>query len=85
MRFEFETDAQARAFCEAIAREMVRLFTIPLDEAVGRLNCHWKGQSFSGEKEVIYHETEEFWAKEIYFEHWPQWWTVPDPKPRPYP
>lgn len=85
MKFDFTTDAKSRAFCKTIATEMVGLFGIPLDEAVGRINRHWKGQSFVGEDEMIYHETEDFWAKEIYFERWPQWWTVSNPKPRPYP
>lgn len=85
MNFLFETDADTQIFCEEIAREMVRRFNISAIEAVGRINKHWTGQALLGKNDVVFHETEEYWAQQIYFEPFPNWWTIPNPKPRAYP
>jgi len=39
---------------------MTRLFGIPRDEAVARINAHWKGQPILDEQDIVYHESEEF-------------------------
>jgi hypothetical protein len=65
-RFEFTTDVDLTAFCEAIVNRMVSLFGITFDEAVGRLNRDWKGLNITGD-DVIYHETKDYWAKTIYY------------------
>lgn len=83
--FQFETNEKSSKFCEAIALEMVRLFGISKEEAIGRLNLHWKDQPLLDDEDVIYHETEVFWANQIYFEDSPRWWTIPDPQPRSHP
>jgi len=85
MKFEFETDDQAEAYCEAIANEMEKLFGVSVTETVGRINGQWRGQSLIGEDCMIHRETTEAWAKLIYFECDPAWWTVPNPKTCPYP
>ena len=58
--FEFETNEKAAAFCAAIAEEMTRLFGIPRDEAIGRINAHWKDQPMLDEQDIVYHESKEF-------------------------
>jgi hypothetical protein len=83
--FQFETNEKSELFCGDIARAMVRLFHIPLEEAIGRINAHWKNQPMVDDEDIAYHETDEFWANQIYFEDEPRWWTVSDPKPRQYP
>lgn len=84
MKFKFETDAKSQAFCESIAHEMVRLFGISSDEAVGRINKEWRNQSIVGD-DIIYHETEDYWAKNIYFGKSSEWWlSPPGLKPKRY-
>lgn len=84
--FEFATDDKSHRFGEAIVEEMVRRFQISRDEAVGRTNRHWRGVRIVGEKDVVYHEDEEFWANTIYFGKNSMWWkNPPGLKPLPYP
>ena len=86
LQFEFETDDKSRTFIEDIVKEMMDLFSITRDEAVGRMNRLWRGQSFGGPEEVIFHEDEEYWAKTIYYGKESLWWkNPPDLKPLPYP
>jgi hypothetical protein len=85
-RFAFKTCAQTRAFCEAIVGEMIRLFDIPEDEAVGRVNGQWQHLDLTDPLDVILHEDEVFWAKDIYFGHDSAWWNdEANAKPRPFP
>jgi hypothetical protein len=83
--FEFETDEQSSAFCEQIAEEMVELFRISREEAIGRINRDWRGLKLIGPDDVIYHEDETYWANTIYYGKGSNWWlNPPDLKPRPY-
>ena len=85
MKFEFETDAKSQAFCESIAGEMVRLFGISIEEAAGRISREWRNQPIIGD-DIVYHETEDYWARNIYFGKDSGWWkSPPGLKPRPYP
>ncbi|MBI5482792.1 MAG: hypothetical protein HY906_28310 [Deltaproteobacteria bacterium] len=84
--FKFTVDARGEAFCRAIADEMVRLFGILLEEAVGRINRHWAGQVIAGEHDLVYHEGSEYWAKTIYYGPHAMWWVRGAKlKPPPYP
>ena len=84
--FEFTTDSQSVVFCEKIADQMVALFRVSLDEAIGRINRDWQGLEIVGPHDVIYHEDEEYWAKTIYFGNGSNWWlNPPGLKPRSYP
>ncbi|BCU78294.1 hypothetical protein [Luteolibacter sp. LG18] len=86
MDYTFETDEMSKAFCDRIAEQMVALFGIDAEEAVGRMNRLWKGQSFVGPDDLIYHEDEVFWANLVYFGGDSNWWeNPPDLKPLPYP
>jgi len=85
MKFEFETDARSQAFCTSIADEMVRLFGISADEAIGRVNREWRSQPMADD-DIAYRETEDYWAKNIYFGKASEWWlSPPGLKPRPFP
>jgi len=85
MIFDFDTDKESQIFCESIAREMVRVFNISLDEAIGRISREWMKKPIIGD-DVIYHETENYWAKNIYFGKSSEWWlSPPNLRPKPYP
>lgn len=82
-------DEEAKSFCLGIAREIARLFEIPISEAIGRVNKFWVNQTFVG-PQMIYHRDEQFWANTIYYEDgtywWLDWWMAKNtPKPRLYP
>lgn len=84
--FEFIVDEEGRELCEEIISEMLRLFGFSRHEAVGRLNRLWRGNDFEGPDDIRYHETPEFWARDISYGHNSFWWTnPPDLKPLPYP
>lgn len=84
--FSFKTDEQSFEFCKSIIQEMVMLFGIDKDEAIGRMNRLWTGLEFLGDEDLIYHEDEEYWANTIYYGKGSFWWKEPDDlKPLPYP
>jgi hypothetical protein len=85
MNFNFETDDESQKFCNAIAEKMSSLFGISIDEAVGRVNREWEGNSIIGD-DIIYHETEEYWANNIFYGKDSDWWlSRKNLKPRSYP
>lgn len=86
MIFTFKTDEEAQRFCERIVASMVSLFSIPENEAIGRVNRHWQGQEIFGPTDIVYLEDEVYWAKAIYYENDTYWWLPDSPlKPKPYP
>lgn len=72
--FIFPTDEQSEEFCLEIIKLMTEFFGITEEEALKRVNAHWKHIEFKGETNIIYHEDEEFWAKDIYYGHESYWW-----------
>ncbi|WP_053955204.1 hypothetical protein [Inediibacterium massiliense] len=88
-KFVFKMDEEAEEFCMLIASEMRKLFGITEEEAIGRINRFWSNLgTFEGEDMLIYHETGEFWAKEICYGHDSKWWAKEgkeDIKPIPFP
>jgi hypothetical protein len=91
--WEFATDAESDAFCREIVAELVRLFSVPAEEAVGRINRHWRGQAFIG-ADIVYHETPGYWAHVIYMGKDSAWWITGEKRermglgpvvPKPYP
>jgi hypothetical protein len=85
--YAFRVDAEALRFCEAIAAEMMRLFSMTREEAVGRLNRHWTGVGFKMRGiDLRYHEDPTFWANDIVYGSTSRWWLdPPGMRPRPYP
>lgn len=88
--FTFTADEEAEVFCSEIVEEMVHLFQIAADEARGRIERHFKGQSIGGPKEMLYHEEPPYWAKIIYYERDTMWWSEEwlaehVLRPRPFP
>ncbi len=69
------TDAAIESYCEEIVKEMMRLFSLEAPEAIKRIEARWKHlESIGGDEELIYHETEEHWANDIYYGHDSFWW-----------
>jgi hypothetical protein len=66
-KFTFIIDEEAQAFCYKIAENMTSFFHISMDDAITRINQHWKGQTIVG-NDIVYHEDPEFWAKAIYWD-----------------
>lgn len=82
----FQTDIKGELFCKEIASEMARIFKIPIEEAVGRINREWKNVCLLGEQHALYHETSGFYAKDIYYGHNSKWWKNEEgTQPKPYP
>ncbi len=76
-KWTFETDAESDDFCEKIVAEMKSRFGISEQEAIARINAQWEGSQFVG-CDLIYHETEEYWANTIYYGHDSYWWIEDD-------
>jgi hypothetical protein len=68
-----------------IADEMIKLFSIPRTEAVGRINQFWGGLSFVTDfhADLIGHRTPEDWAQWIYYGG--PWWQIDEASRRPAP
>ena len=85
-------DHEALAFCRGIAEQMVRAYGIARAEAVARVNRHWSQPDASGRipriwilgLDLAYHETEDYWAADIYYGHDSLWW-LPNARPLPLP
>ena len=71
--FTFDGDEDAKSYGLRIARTMVRLFNIPLSEAIGRINRDWKDKKIFGPDQIYRRDPEE-WAKMIYYESGTFWW-----------
>jgi hypothetical protein len=74
MRLTIQASKAAREFIEQIVAEMLSLFPITRDEAVGRINDHWGHLEYIGDRDLIFHETAEYWAKTIYYGKDSHWW-----------
>ena len=82
--FIFETDQTSYDFCVLIAEEMVKNFDISLEEAIKRINFRWKKRGKIVGNSIVYHETVEYWAYDIYYGHDSGWWhRLGDPTLRP--
>lgn len=79
---------EARRYINRIADKLVNLFGISREEAVGRINRFWSGKAFATDVDllVLLHQTEEYWAKTIYYGPDSEWWlSETGLSPRPYP
>jgi len=91
-QFPCAGDAQALSFCRQIVDEMVGRFGVAAGEAVARINRHWSESEEDSRTprvwivgaDVVYHETAEFWAHDIYYGPDSRWW-VPGTQPGPLP
>jgi hypothetical protein len=85
---EFTCTQEIEEFVREIAANMVHLFDISLDEAMGRINRQWRGQTMLREVDEmsLFHEEADWWAKTIYYGPGVLWWLGEEGlSPRPYP
>jgi hypothetical protein len=83
-------DAKGLSFCRRIASEMADRFAITNGEATARINRKWSAPGDGGRaprvwivgQAMVYHETAEFWAHDIFYGPDSRWW-VPGTLPRP--
>lgn len=73
---EFSTSEEARAYCERVLAEMVRLFSIERGETMQRMNQQWGGQDMTGPDDVLLltPELPDYWARRIYYGPHAMWW-----------
>ena len=65
--YVFSAPPEVVALCDHIAERMVRIFGISRSEAVARINCHWRGQTFDERNDLVLHASKEHWALRIYY------------------
>lgn len=84
--FDFNTDEESQLYCEEIVREVIRLFGLSEEEAIGRLNQALSGLDMTGENS-IYENTPEWWAKTLCYPPNILWWNEDESKLplRPFP
>jgi hypothetical protein len=86
MELAIRASDKARDFLEEIVTEMLILFPITRDEAVGRINEAWRHLGYVGDDDLIFHETKRYWAMTIYYGKESKWWLGTEGlRPRPYP
>ncbi|MCR8630879.1 hypothetical protein [Paenibacillus radicis (ex Xue et al. 2023)] len=86
--FVFKTEDLAKKFCESIVQKMSDSFSISKEEAIGRLNKRWINVECITNDDIIFHETDDFWAYDIYYGHNSRWWARKNDDllmPLPYP
>ncbi|MBV9854404.1 MAG: hypothetical protein JOY82_07735 [Streptosporangiaceae bacterium] len=85
-KFGVRATPAARDYIDKIATTMVTLFSIPRDEAVGRISQFWRGESFAEPDELLalFHQSPEHWAKRIYYGRKTWWLSEGDLAPAPY-
>lgn len=84
-KYSFKLSADAEHYCDRIVNEMITLFQISYEEALGRMNRHWSGNSF-GDYCMLFHMFPNEWANEIYYGGDSFWWKKDkkDLKPLPF-
>lgn len=88
MKIQFDVNDDALAYVIEVMQAMQLVFGISEDEALGRVNRHWSGESFNTPERVdaLTHELPEDMAKFIYYEPGTLWWIDDEPRRvRPYP
>lgn len=74
--FTLKLSTAADAYCREIVDDMVRLFGIGRQEAIKRVNRHWRGVSFASEMDyqLMTHQSSDDWAHDIYYGKQSMWW-----------
>jgi hypothetical protein len=85
-QFAFVTDTDSEAYCLKIVASLIRQFGITREEAIGRVNRAFLGQSLLGPMDWVYHEIPDDQARFIYYKSGVHWWLEgADLSPSPYP
>ncbi len=71
----FLVNSKAQWYCEAIVKEMQNHFGISEKEAVDRINDFWSHNDLTDDMDIMYHESPEFWAYQMYSDD-QYWWRI---------
>lgn len=63
--YAFTTDDKSREYCDLIMDHMVANLGVTAEEALAKMNALWKGQSMTGEDDLLYHQDVDYWAEFI--------------------
>ncbi len=82
----FQVDeASLELICD-IVQFMMSEFSITRDEAIGRLNRAWAPLGSISEDDLVHHESEKYWAYDIYYGKDSRWWQgTQGLEPMPFP
>lgn len=72
-RYIMKALPQVQEFFNEIAADMALSFSMPLAEAVARINQYWCCQAFLDAHDHNFHEDTHYWAMRIYFSEVPDW------------
>ncbi|WP_341278967.1 hypothetical protein [Paenibacillus sp. FSL H8-0537] len=72
-KYHFQVSNNAEQYCDEVINEMVKLFNISYNEALGRVNRHWVGNRFDDDS-LLFHMLPEEWANDIYYGVNSFWW-----------
>ena len=74
--FVFPTNAETYDSCVQIYDFMSKHFGISMEEAIGRMNQHWRtlDHTNSEDQAQLFHEEPEYWACAIYLRSDVIWW-----------
>ncbi|MFG1605157.1 hypothetical protein [Actinoplanes sp. NPDC049265] len=76
---------RARRFVGQVVYQMAARFPITQDEAVGRVNQTWGHIDYIGDTDLIFHQSPDEWARDIYYGPDSRWWQGEDGlEPVPY-
>jgi len=89
MNFLFNTDRDSEVVCESVVWSLTEHFDVTAEEALGRVNRHWLGQTLAGDESLRFRSVE-FWANMVYYGEASEWWNLDEAerqrlKPQPYP
>jgi hypothetical protein len=74
-RFTIKFDSEGEEFFNEVVDQLIELFEITEEEAIGRINSYWGKTDFKGKEYlIISHDGEEEWAKTLYYGKESHWW-----------
>lgn len=76
-RWRVAKDDRAEAFLDEICADLQSRFNISADEARTRIEQGWKhlrDAELGGTDEILYHESPEYWANNLYYGKDSCWW-----------
>lgn len=86
--FNIPATSEAIQVFHEVKTEMMLLFGIEEEEAVGRINRHWQGRQFLSEMELLvlcHDHHDEYWAKTIWYGPQSFWWVKDESTLSPLP
>lgn len=73
-KYIFSTTEKTEKYIDEIVNQLMMLFTLPHQEAVGRVNRHWSNINRMDDDGMIFHMLPDEWAHEVYYGSNSFWW-----------